>query len=74
MDHQARLAAGSLVLTGLLASQRWSAARMLPAGVAGGLAFSAVTHTCGMAKTLARLPCNRPDATDLDATLAALKG
>ncbi|MFD8225994.1 rhodanese-like domain-containing protein [Streptomyces massasporeus] len=74
MDRQVRLAAGSLVLTGLLAGQRWSAARVLSAGVAGGLVFSAATNTCGMAKMLALLPCNRPDATDLEATLAALKG
>lgn len=74
MDRQVRLAAGSLVLTGLLAGRRWSAARVLSAGVAGGLVFSAVTNTCGMARILARLPYNRPDATDLDATLAALEG
>ncbi|MEU3092155.1 rhodanese-like domain-containing protein [Streptomyces massasporeus] len=74
MDRQVRLAAGSLVLTGLLAGRHWSAARVLSAGVAGGLVFSAVTNTCGMARILARLPYNRPDATDLDATLAALKG
>lgn len=74
MDRQVRLAAGSLVLTGLLAGQRWSAARVLSAGVAGGLVFSAVTNTCGMARILARLPYNRPAAIDLDATLAALKG
>jgi rhodanese-related sulfurtransferase len=74
MDRQVRLAAGSLVLAGLLAGRRWGAARALSAGVAGGLVFSAVTNTCGMARILARLPRNRPDASDLDATLAALKG
>jgi rhodanese-related sulfurtransferase len=74
MDRQVRLAAGSLVLTGLIAGQRWSAARWLSAGVAGGLVFSALTNTCGMAKVLARLPHNQPRATDLDATLAALAG
>ncbi|MFJ8148160.1 rhodanese-like domain-containing protein [Streptomyces sp. NPDC096048] len=74
MDRQVRLAAGSLVLTGLLAGQRWSAARWLSAGVAGGLVFSALTNTCGMAKILAKLPHNQPTATDLDATLAALTG
>ncbi|MGA4838270.1 rhodanese-like domain-containing protein [Streptomyces sp. G45] len=72
MDRQVRLAAGSLVLTGLLAGQRWGAARWLSAGVAGGLVFSALTNTCGMAAILARLPHNRPTATDLNATLAAL--
>ncbi|CAL9539429.1 rhodanese-like domain-containing protein [Streptomyces sp. enrichment culture] len=74
MDRQVRLAAGSLVLTGLVAGRRWNAARWLSAGVAGGLVFSALTNTCGMAKVLARLPHNQPRATDLDATLAALTG
>ncbi|ATL33101.1 rhodanese-like domain-containing protein [Streptomyces formicae] len=74
MERQVRLAAGSLVLTGLLAGQRWSAARWLSAGVAGGLAFSALTDTCGMAALLARLPHNRPEADDLRATLAAVAG
>ncbi|MEW1871702.1 rhodanese-like domain-containing protein [Streptomyces caelestis] len=72
MERQVRLAAGSLVLAGLLAGQRRSAARLLSAGVAGGLVFSALTDTCGMAKILAKLPHNRPAATDLDATLVAL--
>ncbi|MFE6778591.1 rhodanese-like domain-containing protein [Streptomyces sp. NPDC057702] len=72
MDRQVRLAAGSLVLTGLVAGRRWNAARWLSAGVAGGLVFSALTNTCGMAKILAQLPYNQPKATDLDATLAAL--
>ncbi|MER6410085.1 rhodanese-like domain-containing protein [Streptomyces humidus] len=74
MDRQVRLAAGSLVLAGVIAGQRWSAARLLSAGVAGGLVFSALTNTCGMAKILSRLPHNQPKATDLDATLAALAG
>ncbi|NEY33088.1 DUF2892 domain-containing protein [Streptomyces sp. PRKS01-65] len=74
MDRQVRLAAGSLVLTGLIAGRRRSAARWLSAGVAGGLVFSALTNTCGMASILARLPYNRPRTADLDATLAALTG
>ncbi|MEF9908178.1 rhodanese-like domain-containing protein [Streptomyces sp. P9-A2] len=72
MDRQVRLAAGTLVLAGLLAGQRWSAARLLSAGVAGGLVLSALTDTCGMAKILAKLPHNQPKTEDLDATLAAL--
>ncbi|MEU1408644.1 rhodanese-like domain-containing protein [Streptomyces sp. NPDC005728] len=71
MDRQVRLAAGSLVLTGLLAARRWPKTRLLSAGVAGGLVFSALTNTCGMAKILAKLPHNQPKAADLDATLAA---
>ncbi|MER7162593.1 YgaP family membrane protein, partial [Streptomyces lydicus] len=74
MERQVRLAAGSLVLAGLLIGRRRPAARWLSAGVAGGLVFSALTDTCGMAKVLAKLPHNRPSATDLDATLATLAG
>ncbi|WP_030617691.1 rhodanese-like domain-containing protein [Streptomyces achromogenes] len=74
MDRQVRLAAGTLVLTGLVAGQRWNAARRLSAAVAGGLVFSALTNTCGMAALLARLPHNQPGATTLDDTLAALTG
>lgn len=74
MDRQVRLAAGSLVLTGLIAGRRWHTARWLSAGVAGGLVFSALTDTCGMARILAKLPHNRPRTTDLDDTLAALSG
>ncbi|MFJ4809619.1 rhodanese-like domain-containing protein [Streptomyces longwoodensis] len=74
MDRQVRLTAGSLVLAGLIAGQRWNAARRLSAGVAGGLVLSALTNTCGMAAILARLPHNRPRTTDLEATLAALAG
>ncbi|MFD5116374.1 rhodanese-like domain-containing protein [Streptomyces sp. NPDC058220] len=74
MERQVRLTAGALVLTGLIAGQRRPAARWLSAGVAGGLVFSALTDTCGMARVLAKLPHNQPRATDLDATLAALVG
>ncbi|GAA2591557.1 rhodanese-like domain-containing protein [Streptomyces axinellae] len=74
MERQVRLAAGTLVLTGLIGGRRWNAARWLSAGIAGGLVFSALTDTCGMAKILAKLPRNQPKATDLDATLAALTG
>ena len=72
MERQVRLAAGSLVLTGLAAGRRWNAARWLSAGIAGGLVFSALTDTCGMARVLAKLPHNQPRANELDATLADL--
>lgn len=44
-----------------------------PCGIAGGLVFSALTNTCGMAAMLAKLPHNRPRTADLDNTLAALR-
>ncbi|MEU5195444.1 rhodanese-like domain-containing protein [Streptomyces scabiei] len=72
MERQVRFAAGSLVLTGLIAGQRWNPARWLSAGIAGGLVYSALTNTCGMAAVLAKLPHNQPRTTDLDDTLAAL--
>ncbi|MFF8670038.1 rhodanese-like domain-containing protein [Streptomyces sp. NPDC015242] len=74
MERQVRLTAGSLVLAGLVAGRLRPGARRLSAGVACGLVFSALTDTCAMARLLARLPYNRPGTSDLDATLAALRG
>ncbi|QLJ04135.1 rhodanese-like domain-containing protein [Streptomyces sp. NEAU-sy36] len=75
MDRQVRLTAGSIVLLGLaLGEFVHPAFRLLSAGVAGGLVFSAVTNTCGMAAMLGKLPYNRPGKADLDATLARLRG
>lgn len=72
MERQVRLAAGSLVVAGLALGSRYRHARWLSAAIGCGLVFSAATDTCGMAALLARLPHNRPRATDLEATLAAL--
>ncbi|MFD6323299.1 rhodanese-like domain-containing protein [Streptomyces sp. NPDC058442] len=75
MERQVRLAAGTLVLLGLvLGLLVHPAFQLLSAGVAGGLVFSALTDTCGMAVVLAKLPHNRPRAADLDTALAALRG
>ncbi|MEU6277793.1 rhodanese-like domain-containing protein [Streptomyces populi] len=74
MERQVRLTAGSVVLLGLaLGEFVHPALRLLSVGVAGGLVFSAVTNSCGMAAMLARLPHNRPRKADLDATLALLR-
>ncbi|MCC0093735.1 rhodanese-like domain-containing protein [Streptomyces flavotricini] len=73
MERQVRLAAGAIVLTGLALGRLRPAFRLVSAGIAGGLALSAVTNTCGMAALLARLPHNRPRRGDLEATLAALR-
>ncbi|GGY14582.1 rhodanese-like domain-containing protein [Streptomyces anandii] len=74
MERQVRLTAGSLVLLGLLlALLVHPACALLSAGVAGGLVFSALTDTCGMAALLGRLPHNRPGAAQLDAALQALR-
>jgi hypothetical protein len=44
---------------------------LLPALVGGGLVFSGITDTCGMALLLARLPYNRSAACDVQAMVQA---
>lgn len=60
MERQVRFCAGGIALTGSLLAwlhdPRWLA---LPAFVGGGLVFSALTDTCGMAAVLGRMPWNR---------------
>ncbi|MFD7445647.1 rhodanese-like domain-containing protein [Streptomyces sp. NPDC059909] len=73
MERQVRFTAGALVLTGLALGLLHPAWQLLSAGVAGGLVFSALTNTCGMAALLAVLPHNRPRRADLERTLAALR-
>ncbi|MET7377223.1 rhodanese-like domain-containing protein [Streptomyces sp. NPDC005526] len=74
MERQVRLVAGSLVLLGLaLGEFVHPAFRLLSAGVAGGLVFSALTNTCGMAVLLGKLPYNRSRQCDLDSARARLR-
>ncbi|MBV7694641.1 rhodanese-like domain-containing protein [Streptomyces sp. TRM70350] len=73
MERQVRLTAGALVLTGLALGLLHPVWQLLAAGIAGGLVFSALTDTCGLAALLGRLPYNRPRPADLAATLAALR-
>ncbi|BBC38909.1 hypothetical protein SGFS_102030 [Streptomyces graminofaciens] len=73
MERQVRFTAGTLVIAGLALGLLHPAWQLLAAGIAGGLVFSAVTDTCGMAVALGKLPHNRPRPADLDATLTALR-
>ena len=74
MERQVRFTAGAVVLLGLvLGLLVHPAFQLLSASIAGGLVFSALTNTCGMAVVLGRLPHNRPRAADLDAALTALR-
>ncbi|MEV6677437.1 rhodanese-like domain-containing protein [Streptomyces erythrochromogenes] len=60
MERQVRFAAGALVLLGLLLGLLLGPAfSLLSAAIGGGLVFSALTGTCGMAVVLGRLPFNR---------------
>jgi len=73
MERQVRGIAGGLVLTGVLGSViAWSPLKWLAAFVGGGLLFSALTDTCGMAALLARLPWNRATTCDVGATLVRM--
>ena len=56
LERQVRVAAGSLVLIGLLVP----GLRLLSYVVGAGLIFAGVTNACGMGMLLARLPWNRP--------------
>ncbi|NUQ96422.1 MAG: rhodanese-like domain-containing protein [Streptomyces sp.] len=74
MERQVRFTAGTLVLLGLaLGLLVHPAFQLISAAIAGGLVFSALTDTCGMAALLARLPHNRPRPADLDAALTELR-
>ncbi len=74
MDRQVRLAAGSLVLTGILGSIAIPNAKWLAGGIGGGLVYSALSNTCTMGDMLAKLPYNQAQDYDLDTALAQLKG
>lgn len=60
LERQVRLAAGSLVLTGLVGGKLLSPKVNVLAGAIGaGLSFSAATNTCAMGNVLAKMPWNR---------------
>lgn len=59
LERQVRLAAGLLVLTGLLLSLMWPWAIGLSWFVGAGLVFAGLTDWCGMGLLLAKAPWNR---------------
>ncbi len=70
LERQVRGLAGALVLGGVLAGWLiWPPLTGLAAVVGGGLAFSAITDTCGLAMLLSRLPYNRQASCDIGGTL-----
>jgi rhodanese-related sulfurtransferase len=73
LERQVRGVAGVLVLGGVLAGWLvWPPLTALAAAVGGGLAFSAVTDTCGLAMLLSRLPYNRQPSCDISGMLQQL--
>ena len=60
LERQVRLAAGAIVLTGVLRAQLVSPAFIWLSGFIGaGLAFSGITGWCGMGMLLAKMPWNQ---------------
>lgn len=72
MERQVRLVAGSLVLTGVLASTVFKPAKWLAGFIGAGLTFAAVSNTCAMAHLLSKLPYNRTPETQAQLLLPAL--
>ncbi|MFP5372294.1 MAG: rhodanese-like domain-containing protein [Actinomycetes bacterium] len=70
LERQVRLAAGSLVVAGIVGSTVAPKAKWLSGFVGGGLVFAAVSNTCAMGMALARMPWNkrgaRPTGSALD--------
>lgn len=60
LERQVRIAAGALVLLGIVAGWLVAPAFLgLSAFVGAGLVFAGITDTCGMGMLLARMPWNR---------------
>ena len=60
LERQVRIAAGALVLSGVVLGTLYSSAfYALSAFVGAGLMFAGITNTCGMALLLARMPWNK---------------
>ncbi|MEU6998087.1 rhodanese-like domain-containing protein [Nonomuraea sp. NPDC046570] len=74
MERQVRMVAGALVLAGVAGSAAWEPLKWVAGAVGAGLAFSALTDTCAMARALSVLPWNRTGRAGGGDLLAALTG
>lgn len=74
LERQVRLVAGSIVLTGILASTVVPQAKWLSAGIGAGLTGAALTNTCAMGALLSRMPHNRRHEPTPEAVFAQLRG
>ena len=73
LERQVRLVAGSLVLTGVLASVFVPGAKWFAAAIGGGLVGAAVTDSCLMGTMLAKMPYNRDASCDLQSVVRQLQ-
>lgn len=74
LERQVRIAAGALVLTGLLLDLVLPGARFLSYFVGAGLVFAGITNTCAMGLLLAKLPWNRRPGTGAAGPTATCAG
>lgn len=74
MERQVRLAAGLLVLTGVVASIAFEPLKWIAGFVGAGLTFAAVSNTCAMSRVLGLLPHNRTSRTEDRSLIEALTG
>jgi rhodanese-related sulfurtransferase len=74
LERQVRLVAGLIVLISVVVSFAWGPARILAGLIGAGLAFAAITNTCGMAIALSKLPYNRGATCDVRQVIEALGG
>jgi rhodanese-related sulfurtransferase len=73
LERQVRGVAGTLVLAGVVGGLLFrKPVTLLAGGVGAGLAFSAITDSCAMAKVLTRLPYNRGATCDMSAVVERL--
>lgn len=74
LERQVRLAAGSLVAAGVVASTAVPQLKWLSGAVGGGLVFAAASNTCAMGNVLSRMPWNKTtEQADLGDLVAALR-
>ncbi len=72
LERQVRLVAGSIALTGVVASTKVPAAKWAAGFVGGGLTFAALSNTCAMGNVLSRLPYNNGRDIDVASSVEAL--
>ncbi|WP_338749159.1 rhodanese-like domain-containing protein [Janibacter alittae] len=73
LERQVRLVAGSIVLTGVLASTVVPQAKWISAGIGAGLTGAALTDTCAMGMLLSKLPYNRRNMPAPETVFAQLR-
>lgn len=72
LERQVRLAAGSLVLSSILASIAAPRLKWVAGAVGGGLTFAALSDSCAMGMLLSKLPYNRGASCDARSMVSRL--